>query len=312
MVEITDITELSEITNLTNDQIVLDDNTTELVWNGWKLFSYKDDYVTRLIAREGDMWQSNLAKMLVLLLDKGDVYVDAGSHIGSTCLDPSRVVGENGKVFAFEVNKELYQDCLLKTLSANKCSNVTSYNLALGCETQKVGYGEPFMAEAGPNYGMVQVVKESDELDTLVDCVRLDDMGIDRVKLMKLDVQGMEMDILKGSEKLISQHKPYLIVELENFLEDYGSSPEELIVLLSDWGYTGYLIEENFPTNFLFIHESNMREFKVKYAKAFGIELGEEDDYVLGVPYTINEDLLKTFQMFSGKQYEMIKVCLRI
>ena len=55
-----------------------------------------------------------------------------------------------------------------------------------------------------------------------------------------------------------------------------------------------------------------MREFKVKYAKAFGIELGEEDDYVLGVPYTINEDLLKTFQMFSGKQYEMIKVCLRI
>ena len=72
------------------------------------------------------------------------------------------------------------------------------------------------------------------------------DLGEGRIKLVKIDVEGAEQLVLEGMQRLLTEHRPYLIVEVtDRFLAAFGHSSESLCQMLKALGYAAYEITES-------------------------------------------------------------------
>ena len=144
---------------------------------------------------------------------KGDVVVDAGAHYGFYSLLASRLVGGRGLVLAFEPASDNYRG-LIKNLKLNHAGNIAPLKMALG---SRDGEGELYhsthsgaraLTPFPPPYRnlhseRVRVAK----LDTVLPA-----LGISRVDLIKLDVEGFELEVLKGAVATLAKHKPSLTI----------------------------------------------------------------------------------------------------
>jgi FkbM family methyltransferase len=149
-----------------------------------------------------------LQQVLQQKLREGSVYWDVGAHIGFTSLIASRLVGPSGRVEAFEPFPP-NQQRLTRSIELNGCTNVTVHPEAL---SSAGGQRSFFVHEAsvmgslidGPARGTIEVP-----------CATLDDMAqrLPRPDLVKIDVEGAELDVLLGGERLLAAERPSLVVE---------------------------------------------------------------------------------------------------
>ncbi|MGH7424839.1 MAG: FkbM family methyltransferase, partial [Candidatus Methylomirabilales bacterium] len=124
------------------------------------------------------------------VVKEGDVVVDAGAHIGYYTLIFAKLVGPEGRVFAFEPDPGNFS-LLKKNVEANGYQNVVVENRALGDETGKIRL---YLSSVHAGDHRTYDVGESRPW-VVVDCVRLEDYMRDRdceVDLVKMDIQGAE------------------------------------------------------------------------------------------------------------------------
>lgn len=115
-------------------------------------------------------------------------------------------------VVAFEPQPFVFQN-LCANLALNALDNVTAWPFACSDQVGTVWLPCPDYQQDG-NFGDVSVQKQEMEggLQTL--CVRLDDMMHDRnVSLLKVDVEGFELQVLQGAQQVLSSQRPILYVE---------------------------------------------------------------------------------------------------
>jgi FkbM family methyltransferase len=162
---------------------------------------------------------------------KGDVVVDAGAHYGFYTLHASRLVGDEGVVFSFEPHPKNYGR-FLTNLSSNGIRNVVPLNKALGeCDktirlyvsSHSERHSTSFTLNPSTHYSGDYLLVESARLDTVVS-----ELGIKRVDLIKIDVEGAELSILKGAEKTIGQFRPSLTIAAYH----YPRETDEICTLL--------------------------------------------------------------------------------
>ena len=141
-----------------------------------------------------------------------------------------------GEVYSFEPQEPIF-NALCETMSINKCENVNSYNLALG---EKDGFIEVPVLDYRKklNFGGLELSEsnKASKIDDLhiqasetykVKLRTIDSFKFSRVDLVKIDVEGMELEVLKGSQKMLLNLKPIIFYEntksnsfeLKNFLE---------------------------------------------------------------------------------------------
>lgn len=277
-------------------------------WNNLNLKMYKKDYCTKEIEVDGNKWQNSLVSILNILLKEGDTVIDAGAHVGSISLIASRLVKESGTVFSFELQPSIYRDCLLPNIINNNAWNVRPYNCALNNKTELVSYMNETIpyADGYINTGMISVSENKyDNSNDKIGSFTVDDIVNKCPKLIKIDVEGMELKVLQGSEKLIITHKPYIIIELLH--QKFGDTPQDCVELLESWGYDVYLITEYYPCNFICIHSSRKTEFEIIYRTYFPMS---ETIYK---PYFLTKNLLssKYNNLFSQKHFSYIKQCIK-
>ena len=178
----------------------------------------------------------------------GVIFIDCGANLGVFTLELAKLMKNWGKVFAFEPQTPIF-DAMNKTLSINYCDNVKSHNIALG---SKNGYIEipKFDYKTKLNYGGLELNKNKHNIkidNKLLDVDEyykvklktLDSFNFERIDLLKIDVEGMEMDILKGSIKLINKTKPII------HFEHTKSNKKELFEFLENLNYFVLEIESN-------------------------------------------------------------------
>jgi len=140
--------------------------------------------------------------------EKGDVVVDAGAHYGFYTIRASKLVGEQGIVIAFEPHPKNYNR-LVMNLKLNKVTNVKAFNTALGNVdgTTKLYVG----SHAGGHSVVFERGKpinvKISRLDTVVD-----ELGLGKVDLIKIDTEGAELDIMKGALNTIRKYRPKLTI----------------------------------------------------------------------------------------------------
>lgn len=166
--------------------------------DGFKLeLNPNEDTVTNHI-RATHIWEPISTEIVRQHLKLGDTFVDVGAHVGYyTCLAAS-IVGDSGKVIAYEPHPVSY-DYLLKNIELNKFKNVVAYSDALWSfhSTQKFKF---------PIGGNIAGDSKAQDGDNLVRCYTLDELfAPNSVDFIKIDCQGSDYFILEGGRKLLSE-----------------------------------------------------------------------------------------------------------
>lgn len=139
----------------------------------------------------------------------GEVIVDVGANIGLFTLKVSKEVGNEGKVITFEPKKRNY-DLLSRNLRINKCRNVLALNTAL---SDFNGKATLYIKDVSlQNTLLPQIKLQSRTIKTALVDVRtlssvLKELKICYVDILKIDAEGCELEVLRGAEEFLLNHR---------------------------------------------------------------------------------------------------------
>jgi FkbM family methyltransferase len=176
--------------------------------DGLMLYNSSDTYIGRSLDLYGE-YSYGEADLFARVLRAGMVAVDVGANIGCHTLTMARLVGPAGTVIAFEPQRIVYQN-LCANIALNALGNVHAINMAAGSSASTAALPTIDYAAAG-NFGGIALAGAAD--GEAVQIVTLDSVPIKQCHLIKIDVEGMEYDVLRGGEKTIAQHRPALYIE---------------------------------------------------------------------------------------------------
>ncbi len=194
-----------------------------------------DDQIERAIYLFG-LYEFVSAHAFVRLLRPGMNVVDAGAHSGQYTLLAARRVGEEGVVVAVEPNPPV-RARLERNVRLNGLRNVRIAPVALARSPGAVTLAIP----GGENTGVAAVRTPSPtETAIEVEAVPLDallqSMNVARLDVLKIDVEGMETDVLAGGRTTIARDKPAILFEANDlYFGDERTDPT--VAALRDLGY---------------------------------------------------------------------------
>lgn len=196
-----------------------------------------DDLIKRGI-RLGNPWEPAFALIMKEHIKPGSTAVDIGAHIGSHTMTLSKLVGDQGKVIAFEPQIKLYSE-LVHNIALNNRNNVTAYRCALGDTCQEIEMN-PAMHD---NEAVTAVGKGGDRTQMIL----LDSLNLENVSFIKIDVENYEYEVLKGAEQTIRKYHPYMIVEIMGNsyvpVANRTDRVEKTVKLIEEMGYDVKFIE---------------------------------------------------------------------
>lgn len=168
----------------------------------------EDDHIIKNIQTSGTFYEFELLNYLRLLRIKGRCAIDVGANIGNHSIFFSAFLAEN--VISVEANSDIIP-ALEENLSNNNCNHEIVAS-ALGAES---GCGElSFPLEN--NVGAGRITKGAGNIKIIT----LDNIAPNEgVFLVKIDVEGMEMDVLQGGCELITSQRPDLVIEASTEME---------------------------------------------------------------------------------------------
>lgn len=194
--------------------------------HGLMLYLKEDQYVGRSLALYGEFSEGE-TELFRQLIRPGFVVVEAGANIGAHTLFLAKAVGPDGVVLAFEPQRMLHQ-ILCANMALNEITNVHARHMALGdgngtLYTPVLDYRRFF------NFGGVSLNSEKGEP---VAVASLDSFNLPRLNLLKADVEGMEVELLRGGAETIRRCRPLLYVE-----NDRRERSSELVELIFSLNY---------------------------------------------------------------------------
>ena len=183
-------------------------------------------------------------------IKSGDVVIDVGAFIGDNTLDFARLVGEDGKVYAFEPNLKNFE-LLKKNIEINNYKNVILINKAVSDKEGEVKmYSHPFKSTG-------DVI---DNLGTIsIDAIDLDSVIKGRVDFLKIDVEGTEQQAIKGAQRILKENP-----NLKMILEIHPSKLKNPIDYLTSFINSGYKIY-NLDKVFKEINKEGIDDFLKEY-----------------------------------------------
>jgi FkbM family methyltransferase len=142
---------------------------------------------------------------------EGDWVIDVGANVGHYTVRLSQLVGTTGRVLAFEPVPDTFE-LLASNVAAAGARNVTLFNTAVSSQTAAMGIAMPVFDSGLKNYYMAALTSQDSEFEVLT--ITLDNIDLPkRIALVKMDVEGHELQALQGMERLLRRDRPRLIVE---------------------------------------------------------------------------------------------------
>jgi FkbM family methyltransferase len=199
--------------------------------HGYFVVNKNDKHIGASLRTYGEYSEGEV-RLFQRLCRPGDVAVDAGANIGAHTVALARLVGEGGCVVAFEPQPVIFQ-MLCANVAVNGLTNVIARHAALGAAADRVIF--PWIDYAAvQDYGAVPLLNASQGV--YVDVRALDAVfEFDHLRFLKIDVEGMEADVLRGARQVIERTRPFLYVE-----NNLPEKSEELIRLVWSLGYRAY------------------------------------------------------------------------
>lgn len=201
-----------------------------------------DRYVGQSLILYGEFSEGESA-LFKQVLKAGDVVVEAGANIGAHTIALSRLVGPQGRVFAFEPMRIVFQT-LCGNVALGQCTNVIARQEGLANKPGRMLAPSPDPSKAN-NFGGLSLMDQGSGEEVTV--ATLDSLSLKRCALLKADVEGMELAVLDGARETIARCRPVLYLENDR-QEKSGALIERVLSLgYRAWWHTPPLFN---PGNF--------------------------------------------------------------
>lgn len=182
-------------------------------------------------------------RFLYSIIQPDFICFDIGANIGETTLNFAKIA-INGKIYSFEPVPFLF-DRLKTNFTLNSFKNIELFNLALSDKVEELYFENP----SNSNSAGISMNKEFTPTATLVHSTTIDAFvtkyNIPKIDFIKIDVEGFENYVINGAKNTLLQHKPLLMIEIDNrYLKTKNTSEKIILTLLSsEFGYTLYRID---------------------------------------------------------------------
>lgn len=205
-------------------------------------------YVTSAIYWRGHH-STHIAKFLQDYLRPDMTFVDVGANMGELTLVAGKRL-ENGRVLAFEPVPDIFEE-LSRNVAINNLLCVELFNIGLFQTTDSL----PIFRLQDVNFGTINDGVPSlfstgnDRQEVMVPLRRFDDVArecnLQRLDVMKIDVEGAEIMVLRGAEASIKRFRPIIITELsdENF-QRAGYTSDDVISYLKCFDYDVQILDD--------------------------------------------------------------------
>jgi FkbM family methyltransferase len=216
-----------------NAQISLDPsgfNELRMCRTGPMLYNKYDIYMGGSLQKYGE-FSVGEQQIFAQVVQPGALVVEVGANIGAHTVELARLAGHDGEVHAFEPQRIVFQ-ALCANLALNQFANVFARQAAVGEKAGTITV-PPLDPAVRTNFGGVSL--QGVTFGESVPLVTLDSLDLPACQFLKVDVEGMEVEVLNGSEQLIETHRP--IMYLEN---DRIERSEELLGIVERLRYTAY------------------------------------------------------------------------
>ena len=203
-----------------------------------------DDYYN-MTGREEEILEHFNPKM-------GDTVIDVGAHLGRYTLISASRVGKSGKVIAIEANPFVLKK-LNKNIELNELRNTKSLNYAVYSEKTRIKLFFPNEGKKNTIYNTIVSGRITSEkfievnADTLDNILYYAGIKVDNIHWIKIDVEGAELEVLKGAHNILQNSKDIaILIEVHNIAEGRNLY-ENIMDLLKPY---------NFKIEFEKIHDS--------------------------------------------------------
>ena len=206
------------------------------------MYGFQGDFITKRLKQLGAYERNDLA-MVMSFLGEGDTVLDVGGNIGTFAIPVALKVGETGKVYTFEGNQQTY--------------SVLSQNIAINHLENRIQAINAIITSISGNYVLMDISPThkggcyfqlaeqpshqlSDSLE--LPCTALDDwwktVNQPQISLIKVDVEGVDLNVLNSAREVIKRDKPVIFVEINaKALSRYGHSVKDVEEFLLGFGY---------------------------------------------------------------------------
>ena len=200
--------------------------------HGRMLYNVNDIYVGRSLDLYGE-YSEGETELFAQIVQSGDVVVEVGANIGTSSVFFAKRVAPTGVVVAFEPQRVVFQ-MLCANVALSALTNVNAYQQAVGAERGSINV--PMIETNAPNnFGGLELTAANAPRGQQVPLVRIDDLRLSRLKLLKVDVEGMELPVLQGAAETIRALRPVLYVE-----NDRPDQSPALVRFIDSLGYDAY------------------------------------------------------------------------
>ena len=241
---------------------------------GWMIYNKNDTYIGSSIREYGE-WSPGEIEIIKQLVKPFDVVIELGSNIGSHTVPIAQLVPE-GLVYAFEPQNIIFEN-LCANISINSLTNCICEKFALSDNNNEILCAPNSDFLKLENFGASVLEKSKNNFNYSVPVETLDNKFSDlqRLKLLKMDIEGMELNALKGGENLIKRTQPFLYLENDG----KGENSKKLIEYLCNLDYKLYWHRiRMFSKNNFFKSQRNI----------FGKQVSSN---MLGIPKKIDVDV---------------------
>lgn len=212
--------------------------------NGQTFFAHTFDRMIALFLLKLGILEKREMDLFKKTVKKGWTVLDIGANIGYPSLLFSKLVGENGKVIAFEPDKNNLE-MLRKNIKVNNCKNIVVVPMAV---SDRTGGGTLYISDS--HSGDHRIYSSGEKRRTQnIKTTSLDDYfkSKNKINFIQMDVQGAEELVFKGMKGLLNENKEISIL-LEFWpegLRKIGSSPVDFLKMIKQSGFQLAYINEN-------------------------------------------------------------------
>jgi FkbM family methyltransferase len=200
--------------------------------HGLFMYNRNDSFIGRSLDLYGE-WCDFEIQLLGQFIAPGDTVVDVGANIGTHAVAFANLVGPKGMVHAFEPQRRLFQ-MLCGNLALNGIENVVCHASAVGDARGEIAI--PLLPPPTTyfNYGAVPLGMKGTPTEPAA-VTTLDDLKLTACRVIKIDAEEMEPQVLRGARRTIEACQP--IIYLEN---DRPGASKSLDALFKELGYHAY------------------------------------------------------------------------
>lgn len=176
--------------------------------HGLMMYYVNDAYIGRSLDHYSEYSEDEI-RLWAQIVRPGWTALDIGANIGAHTVWMAKQVGPTGRVVAVEPQRQLFQ-MMVGNLALNELGNVSTLMGACGPAIGSANVPHLDYTKEN-NFGGLSL--KLDKLGEAVPMVPIDGMGLKACHFVKIDVEGMELDVLRGAGETIAKHKPIIYVE---------------------------------------------------------------------------------------------------